>query len=363
MKIIHVVPGPLHKGGVGTLVGNLCESLAKQGNSVTAYYVDRTVIHQHERKSMHGVSVKGIRPIIGDPFYVPPHSLIRDLDRENADIIHVHNIHTLLPLYVATFKKRLSEKMVLQPHYHERGQSIVRNLLFSSYKKILRATVFRHFDAIIANSEYEKASLERDFQKFSGKVELVPEEYSLTVPSYVRWKPSIQSKRLLYVGALSRYKNVELLVRALRILTLKRKDIELIIIGDGPEKQRLMKLAFSLGVHDNITFKHGLPHDDLLREYVAASIVVLLSTLESFSRVAHEAIAVGTPLIVYNYGTLSDLVKRGLAKGVNTLDPEEVAGIINEVLSKGWKNIKVAQSLNGEIYANLIYKLYEHLLE
>ena len=362
MKIIHVVPGPLHKGGVGTLVGNLCESLAKQGNSVTAYYVDRTAIYQHERESMHGVSVKGVRPIIGGPFYVPPLNLIKDLERENADIIHIHNIHTLLPLYIITLKKRLSEKMILQPHYHERGQNIARNMLFSVYKKVLKATVFRYFDAIIANSEYEKTGLERDFPSISSKVVLVPEEYSLKVLSHVKWKPATQP-RLLYVGALSKYKNVEILIHSLKILTLKRKDIELVIIGDGPERQRLMELALRLDVYDKITLKNGLPYNELLQEYAAASVVVLLSTLESFSRVAHEAVAVGTPLIVYNYGPLSVLVNKGLAKGVQSLDPKEVADVINKVLNNEWKTARLESQLNSEAYINLIIRLYESLLK
>jgi glycosyltransferase involved in cell wall biosynthesis len=363
MKIVHVVPGSLYKGGVGALVRNLCGSLAKRGNSVTAFYVSREAIPQHEKKAINGFSVKRVKPIIGDPFYVPPRSLIKDLDREKADVIHVHNIHTLLPLYIGIFRKHLSEKMVLQPHYHEKGQNAIRNLLFFGYKRILKSSVFHHFDAIIANSEYEKTCLETDFQKFSEKFVLVPEEYSLAVPSYMKWKPSTQSRRLLYVGSLSRYKNVDVIIRALRILMLKDKDVELIIIGDGPEKQRLMKLAFSLDVQDKITFKHSLPYDELLREYSTASIVVLLSTLESFSRVAHEAIAIGTPLIAYNYGPLSSLVKRGLAKGVHSLDPKEVADTIGEALSNGWKNIGRIQSLNGEVYVNLISKLYERLLK
>jgi glycosyltransferase involved in cell wall biosynthesis len=166
----------------------------------------------------------------------------------------------------------------------------------------------------------------------------------------------------LYVGALSKYKNVEILIRALKILASKRKDIELIIIGDGPEKQRLMDLALRLGVDNKITLKHGLSSDELLQEYAAASAVVLLSTLESFSRVAHEAIAVGTPLIVYNYGPLSALVSEGLAKGVNNLNPAEIANAIDEVLSTEWKKAKPELQLDNVAYVNLITRLYESLL-
>jgi glycosyltransferase involved in cell wall biosynthesis len=85
--------------------------------------------------------------------------------------------------------------------------------------------------------------------------------------------------------------------------------------------------------------------------------------LESFSRVAHEAIAVGTPLIVYNYGPLSALVNRGLAKGVQSLDPKEVADVINKVLNNEWKTVRPKSQLNSDAYINLIIRLYESLLK
>lgn len=361
MKIVHIVPGPLYRGGVGILVTNLCASLAEQGNSVTAYYMDKTAVPQAKMRKVHGVSVRGYKPIVGDPLYVPSQNLLKDLEREKADIIHVHNIHTLLPSCIAMSRKHLVGKMVLQTHYHERGQNIARSALFSTYKKVLNAIVLQRFDALIANSEYEKTSLERDFPSISSRIILVPEEYSLTLPVHLQWKPIRQTRRLLFVGALTKYKNVDMLIRALKILSLKRKDVELVIVGDGPEKQRLMELGLRLGIYDKITWKSGLSYDELWREYAAAIAVVLLSTLESFSRVAHEAIAVGTPLIVYNHGPLSALVKEGFAKGVGSLDPEAVASVANAVLNMEWKNISERPSLNRRVYADLVIKLYKSL--
>jgi glycosyltransferase involved in cell wall biosynthesis len=287
---------------------------------------------------------------------------VKELETEMPDIVHLHNIHTLLPFYTAKLKKRSKEKVVLQPHYHESGQNILRNSMFSIYKTVLRTRGSRCFDAIVTNSKYEKASFERDFSGINAKVVLVPEEYSLEIPSHVKWKPSRQS-RLLYVGALTRYKNVAILIRALKLLTLQVKNIELIIVGDGPEKQRLAKLALSLGVNDKTTMKQGLPYNELLQEYATANVVVLLSTLESFSRVAHEAIAVGTPLIVYNHGPLSMLVQRNLAKGVDSLDPKEVADVIMETLKNDKKTANTRKPSDPEVYVDQIVKLYKSLLD
>lgn len=361
MKIVHLVAGSLYEGGVGTLARHLCESLARRGHEVTAYYLSRETSPFGREEMMQGVMVKRFDPIIANPLYVPPPGLIRELDEIDAEIIHVHNANTLLPACIAFSKKRLAGAMILQPHYHQYSQSIARNFLFFVYKKLLRTLVLQHYDIIIANSKYESRIFENDFPGAMSKTVLVPEEYSIRAPPHVRWQPSTHTKKILTVSALTKYKNVEKLILAFKILASERRNIELVIVGDGPERESLMTLASELGMCEKVRWKKGLSTNELWQEYANADVTVLLSSLESFSRVAHEAIAVGTPLIVYNHGPLSGLVRRKLAKGVNSLDPEEIADIINEVLSGGWKNVKVIQSFNGEVYVNLVSRLYEHL--
>jgi len=362
MKIVHIVPGSLYQGGVGTLTRFLCESLVMHRHEVTVYYLSKELDHRDIKETEKGIIVKRFNPIIGDPFYMPPHSLTEDLSKENANIIHVHNVNTLLPACIASSRKQFSRAMVLQPHYHRHGQNAVRNLFFSIYKKIFKTVAFQYYDVIIANSQYERITLQKDFPNISLKITLVPEEYSITVPPHVRWKPSVQTKKVLSVGALTKYKNVDSLIRAFKVLTLRRQDLELVIVGDGPERERLMTLAHKLGVYDRVRLKKRLLFNKLLQEYVNANVVVLLSSLESFSRVAHEAIAIGVPLVVYNYGALSELVKKGLAKGVDTLDPVDVAYAINDAINNNWTTARPTRTLKGEAYADLMIKVYETLM-
>jgi glycosyltransferase involved in cell wall biosynthesis len=362
MKIVHIMPGSLYQGGVGTLTRFLCESLVMHRHEVTVYYLSKELDHRDIKETEKGVIVKRFNPIIGDPFYMPPHSLTEDLSKENANIIHVHNVNTLLPAYIATLGSQFSRAIILQPHYHRHGQNAVRNLFFSIYKKIFKTVAFQYYDVIIANSQYERITLQKDFPNISSKIALVPEEYSITVPPHVRWKPSVQIKKVLSVGALTKYKNVDSLIRAFKVLTLRRQDLELVIVGDGPERERLMTLAHKLEVYDRIKLKKRLLYNELLHEYANANVVVLLSSLESFSRVAHEAIAIGAPLIVYDYGALSELVKEGLAKGVNTLDPKVIAYAINEAINNNRMATRPTRTLNGGAYTDLIIMIYENLM-
>jgi len=357
MRITHIVPRYCpYVGGVEVLVKELCYRLATKGFEVSVFTTDREGLPRQEW--MNGVLIKRYMAVFSDPLYVPSPFFLKDLRKSKTDILHVHNVHTLLPAFVALAKMR-SQKLVLQPHYHRRGQNVARNILFSIYKYFLKKYVLRYFDLVIVNSEYEELIFRKDFPNFPSKVVLVPEEYSIMVPSQMKWNPTLRPKKILYVGALRRYKNIDILIRAFKVLNLREKDLELTIIGDGPDKKRLLRLSLELEVYDRIVWKRDLPYDRLLHEYSRASAVVLLSRLESFSRVAREALSIGVPLVVYNFGVLRTLVRRGLAKGVDSLSPLDVANALDDVLSMGWASASLKMSSGRKLYADFIIKVYE----
>jgi len=81
-----------------------------------------------------------------------------------------------------------------------------------------------------------------------------------------------------------------------------------------------------------LVWKQDLPRKQLLLEYSQARIFVLLSKLESFSRVVHEALVIGVPTVFYNAG--ATYIQEGLAEAVNSLEPVEIANSIFKVLHK-----------------------------
>lgn len=371
MKVAQITPAPPLRGGVEVLVTELSKAIKARGHEVQIYCLDDSLTCLYNEGIISGVFVRKYKPLFGNPLCIPPPKLIRDLYEEKMDVVHVHNIHTLLPLSIVLGLKR-PPKLVLQPHYHRYGQNIARNLLFSLYKVMLLPAILSYFDIIIANSEYEAACLKNDFPEISQKVVVIPEELSISIPPSIKWNPSTSEKRILHVGALRAYKNVDALIYAFKILSVRRKDVRLILIGEGPEEERLQKLAQKLGVDELITWRKGLEYDELLQEYAKASVVVLLSRLESFSRVAHEAIAIGVPLIVYGFGPLRGLVEKGLARAVYDLNPINIANVIEEVLDNKsldnkWRDNKWRKDIVAELqmkdqYADLMIKYYERIL-
>lgn len=100
---------------------------------------------------------------------------------------------------------------------------------------------------------------------------------------------------ILYVGRLSREKNVERLIRTFG--RLRRWDIHLLIVGDGPCRMRLELLREELGMIREITLL-GM-RTDVERFYSMADIFVLPSKYEGFGQVILEAMAAGLPCIAF----------------------------------------------------------------
>ncbi len=112
-------------------------------------------------------------------------------------------------------------------------------------------------------------------------------------------RPDVDAElRLLYVGRVSREKDLHVLAEAFRKLAKLRKDIQLVVVGDGPyldEMKRTLK-------HTPAVFTGVLEGDDLAQAYASADIFVFPSATDTFGNVVLEAQASGLPAIVTDKG-------------------------------------------------------------
>lgn len=362
MHVLQVTPKYFpNLGGVEALVQKMSETLVKNNVNVTVYSVDLDRNLEREQ-DVDGVLVKRFSPLLGDPFFLPEPRFIASLQHEEADIIHVHNIHTL-PTFLAALVKNKKRKLLLQPHYHRFGQTMLRHSLFGIYKSMLRSVVIPRADLAIANSIYEEKVLREDFPGLSNVI-LIPEGMDAGEVRHVKHDPVVPN-RILYVGSLRRYKNVDKILEGFASFSRRRNDgSRLIIVGEGPKYGYLVERAHRLYLDPVVEWKHGLSREQLLDEYSKASVFILLSGLESFSRAVYDALLVGVPVVVLNFGPLHNLVNKGLAVGVNTLDPEEIGDALSEALTKSPRKFTNddLMFLTWPEYSNRIIEAYHRLL-
>ena len=116
---------------------------------------------------------------------------------------------------------------------------------------------------------------------------------------------------ILQVGRLIELKAPADLVRAVaRARSETALPLTLVLVGDGPEEQRLRALARDLDVPT--VFAKMLAGDDLVAAYVAADVFALVSRRETWGVVVNEAMASGLPLVLSDrVGAAGDLLEPG----------------------------------------------------
>jgi glycosyltransferase involved in cell wall biosynthesis len=88
-------------------------------------------------------------------------------------------------------------------------------------------------------------------------------------------------------------------------------EVELLVLGDGPERGRLEREAESLGVSDRVRFLGTGTRDDVLALFRAADAVLVTSAWENLPHTVLEALAVGTPVIATAVGGIPEVVVDG----------------------------------------------------
>jgi len=143
---------------------------------------------------------------------------------------------------------------------------------------------------------------------------------------------------IIFAGRLTSYKNIDILIKAIKLVKEKRPEIKSLIIGDGPEKKKLEKLVIKLDLKENIKFLGFLENQNHMYALIKSSkIFVLPSVREGFGIVVIEANACGIPVITVDYkdNAARDLIEEGKNGFICKLNEEEIANRIIRTLEYG----------------------------
>ncbi|MGQ9650480.1 MAG: glycosyltransferase family 4 protein [Phycisphaerae bacterium] len=113
-----------------------------------------------------------------------------------------------------------------------------------------------------------------------------------------------------YLGRLADEKRIDVLIRAFAAMRYRQKA-RLMLYGDGPLHDVLVKLADELGVADRVEFRPST--SDIAAAYAEMDIVAVCSRRESSSNTALEAMAAGKAVVVSDAGGLPELIDNGEA--------------------------------------------------
>ena len=174
----------------------------------------------------------------------------------------------------------------------------------------------------------------------------------------LRRRHGIDGPTLVFAGRLSVQKSVDVALRALTQLD----DLSLVLAGDGPDADKLHRLADELGLDGRARFLGPQPREVVFELLRAADAVVLSSSWENFPHVLVEALAVGTPVIATATGGVTEIVRDG-ENGllVPPGDPDALAGSIRRLFDEDGLRARLAARAPSSVERFAPQRVYDRL--
>jgi glycosyltransferase involved in cell wall biosynthesis len=116
-----------------------------------------------------------------------------------------------------------------------------------------------------------------------------------------------RSYDVVWVGRLAAVKHVDVILRAVAVVENTHPDLKVAIVGDGPCRSELEKLANDLGLGATVDFLGA--REDVVSWYNSGKVFVLTSEREGFPFALVEAMMCGTPCITSDCGDVMDVAR------------------------------------------------------
>jgi glycosyltransferase involved in cell wall biosynthesis len=131
---------------------------------------------------------------------------------------------------------------------------------------------------------------------------------------------------LLFVGRLVIDKNIGFLLQVFAKIVAAYPTACLILVGDGPERQKVRQTTIELGISENVMLHGWLPLEKVAEYMMASDVLLLASYQEAFGRVILEAGATGIPTISTDCIGPRELIQDGVTGYLVSLnDTDEMA--------------------------------------
>lgn len=177
------------------------------------------------------------------------------------------------------------------------------------------------------------------------------------------------SFNIVFVGRLAKEKNVDLLLEGQKDIIAKNKNINLIIIGDGPDMEEYKETAKKYGIDKNTYFVGKVPWEEIPKYYHVADVFATASTSETQGLTVIEAMAASVAPICIDDESFRNTVVDKLNGRIFKDEKEYVDIILNLAQNeKELSNLQKQARLNAEIHSSKYYgervaDVYKHAIE
>ena len=335
-KKVQIMALHLKIGGIETVICNEANMLAENFNveivslyktsceyplneNIKVTYLMNTISNRNEFKialkehNILKIIKEGIKAI--KILYLKPLLLKRSIINSDAKVIisSRRDFSSLVGKYHRDNIVTISEEHV----YHKNDVKYIN--------KVINAN--KHVDYMLPTS-LELTNFYRD--KVNAKVEYIPNIISY----YPNKRNSLNNKKILAVGRLSKEKGFVSLVEVMKEVVKKDRKITLDIYGDGEEKDNILKAIKKNNLENNISLKGFISPNELNSIRKDYSLVLCSSYEESFGLAVLESMAFGIPCITFDDAKgLLEFVSSENGVIISNRDSKQMAKEIVEILN------------------------------
>lgn len=299
--VMLVSPTSRGMGGIAQHVEGLANRLAGRGYRVCTVSSENTPI----------VRFKGLR----NPSFMVS-STVRSFSMR-ARVVHAHNIPAAPAMRFSDAGRRV---LTLHGVYAEQVGLLHGGLLGAAASLAERVSVRWADVSTTVSRQVAKA-----YRKLGLEVVYVPNAVDVAGDDLEAFR--VGEVQAVYVGRLSREKNVEAVVELARRIP----GATFLVVGDGPEAGRLREKAKEV---KNIVFTGGVSRRIALKYIKGSDVLVLPSLMEGLSTVVLEAMAMKTPVVASNVGGNVELIQDGrTGLLVNPRDVDDLTEAVSTILN------------------------------
>ncbi|MEZ9914885.1 glycosyltransferase [Vibrio breoganii] len=161
---------------------------------------------------------------------------------------------------------------------------------------------------------------------------------NINILSQEKFIPPTSKPFMLGVGRLTKQKNFELLIRAYHKANVT--SIDLVILGDGYQKDKLLALSKKLGIYERVHLVGFVKNPNPW--FKKSEFFILSSVSEGFGNVILESIANGTPVISTKCGPVDEILVGHLSRGL--IENGDLLGLANKIYEYSINPEKVSES-------------------
>ena len=337
MKILHVLLSGCI-GGAEKLALTLAKIQKQNNHDVTIAFLFRGGPIAKQAKD-YGIPIE-IFNLKNGYDLVKGFNFFNFLRREKFDIIHIHQ--SAIAIFFSIFFKK--NAIIIR---HEHGG----HALGPQKKKVILAMRILSLlvDCHIAISNATKKGLIQRFKINYKKIRIVYNGIDLTLFKDRKNKQKLRKqfgliKNKLVIGSIGRLvseKGFEHFLKTAKLIKSAIHNIHFLIVGDGPLRNDLQKLAEKLGIANCVSFLgERIDVPDLLSIF---DVFLLTSNWEPFGIVLVEAMASGLPIVAFNVDGVSEVVDEKCAVLVEPYNIQKMADEVIKLLKNSEKRKKMGE--------------------